>query len=326
MAEPSRLAYFVKGDDATLVADALRALLDELAGDDASGFGVEDFGGEGVDIPAVVDACQTPPFLADRRVVVLRDVNKLGADDVAAIMGYLDDPLPSTVLVLVAGEGRSSTKLNDAVKKVGHIIDAAVGRDRDKWVSAKLKEAPINLDAAASRLLAEHLGEDVSRLSSLIEVLSAAYGEGSKIGAEDLEPFLGEAGAVAPWDLTDAIDNGDTDGALTALRRLLSAGDRHPLVILATLHRHYGSMLRLDGSGAANEAEAGALLGIAKGKSTFPARKAMQQGRRLGSTGVARAVELLAQADLDLRGARAWPDELVLEVLVARLSRLKRTR
>ena len=54
MAEPSRLAYFVKGDDATLVADALRALLDELAGDDAGGFGVEDFGGEGVDIPAVV--------------------------------------------------------------------------------------------------------------------------------------------------------------------------------------------------------------------------------------------------------------------------------
>jgi DNA polymerase-3 subunit delta len=68
------------------------------------------------------------------------------------------------------------------------------------------------------------------------------------------------------------------------------------------------------------------VLGIAKGKSTFPARKAMQQGRRLGTAGVSRAVGLLAQADLDLRGARAWPDELVLEVLVARLSRLKRTR
>src|SRR5437660_3425196 len=165
MAEPSRLAYFVKGDDATLVADALRALLDELAGDDAGGFGVEDFGGEGVDISGVVDACQTPPFLADRRVVVLRDVNKLGADDVAALIGYLDDPLPTTVLVLVTGEGRTSPKLNDAVKKVGHIVDAAVGRDRDRWVAAKLKEAPINLDAAAARLVAEHLGEDVSRLS-----------------------------------------------------------------------------------------------------------------------------------------------------------------
>jgi DNA polymerase-3 subunit delta len=326
MAESARLAYLVKGDDPSLVADAVRKLLDELAGDDSGGFGVEEFGGESVDLSAVIDACQTPPFLADRRVVVLRDVNRLTADDIPQLVSYLDDPLPSTVLVLVAGEGRTSPKLNDAVKRVGHVVDAAVGRDRDKWVSARLKEAPVNLDAAAARLVAEHLGEDVARLSSLIDVLSAAYGDGARVSADDVEPFLGEAGAVAPWDLTDAIDNGDTDGALHALRRLLAAGDRHPLVILATLHRHYGSMLRLDGAGASSEAEAGALLGIAKGKSTFPARKAMQQGRRLGTAGVARAIELVAQADLDLRGALAWPDELVLEVLVARLSRLKRTR
>jgi hypothetical protein len=30
----------------------------------------------------------------------------------------------------------------------------------------------------------------------------------------------------------------------------------------------------------------------------------------------------LAQADLDLRGAKDWPEELVMEILVARLSRL----
>ena len=35
-----------------------------------------------------------------------------------------------------------------------------------------------------------------------------------------------------------------------------------------------------------------------------------------------RAVDLLAEADLDLRGGKAWPDDLVLEVLVARLARL----
>ena len=56
----------------------------------------------------------------------------------------------------------------------------------------------------------------------------------------------------------------------------------------------------------------------------FPAKKLLQQGRILGSAGVARAITLLAQADLDLRGAQGWPDRLVLEVLVARLSRLAR--
>ncbi len=60
--------------------------------------------------------------------------------------------------------------------------------------------------------------------------------------------------------------------------------------------------------------------------STFPAKKALAQAQRLGHDGVARRPSALLgpRADLDLRGAQAWPDELVAEVLVARLSRLSR--
>jgi hypothetical protein len=39
---------------------------------------------------------------------------------------------------------------------------------------------------------------------------------------------------------------------------------------------------------------------------------------------VVEAIDLLTTADLDLRGGKAWPDDLVLEVLVARLARLAR--
>jgi DNA polymerase-3 subunit delta len=91
---------------------------------------------------------------------------------------------------------------------------------------------------------------------------------------------------------------------------------------MATLHRHYAAMLRLDGSGIRDENEAAAVLGMAP----FPARKALTQARRLGTKGISRAIELLARADLDLKGLREWPDYLVLEVLVARLSRLATAR
>jgi DNA polymerase-3 subunit delta len=89
---------------------------------------------------------------------------------------------------------------------------------------------------------------------------------------------------------------------------------------MGTLVAHYTRMLRLDGAQAADEKAAAQLLGL-KG-STFPARKALTQTRRLGHEGVTRAMTLLAEADLDVRGARAWTDELVMEVLVARLSKL----
>ena len=122
---------------------------------------------------------------------------------------------------------------------------------------------------------------------------------------------------MAPWDLTDAIDRGDPVTALDVLHRMLAAG-RHPLQITASLHGHYGRMLRLEGSGAGSEAQAAELLGI-KG-STFPARKALDQSRTLGPERLHEFVRLLADADLDLRGAKAWPPDLVVEVLVARLA------
>nr|MBA2625114.1 hypothetical protein [Acidimicrobiia bacterium] len=125
-----------------------------------------------------------------------------------------------------------------------------------------------------------------------------------------------------PWELTDAIDASDTPAALAALHRLAGGGRRHPLQVMATLHGHWGRMLRLDGMEPLDEATAARALGL-KG-STFPARKAMNGAAALGPEGLAEAFRLLAAADLDLRGASAWPESLVLEILVARLSRLRR--
>lgn len=312
-------AYLVAGDDESLVRDAARDLLAELAGEGPAGLVAEEFPA-GEDVSGLLDALVTPPFLADRRVVVARDVGSLTVEGAARVAEALADPLPTTTAVLVGGGGRTSSKLVDAVKKVGRVVDAGVpsGRARAAWLADRLRSAPVALDAAAAARLAAHLGDDLGRLGALLGAVAATYGEGARVGVAELEPFLGEAGAVAPWDLTDAIDRGDAEAALVALHRLLGAGERHPLQVMATLSRHFGAVLRLSGSGAKDSAAAARLTGLA----AFPAKKALDQARRLGPAGVARAVALLGDADLDLRGASPWPPELVAEVLVARLCRL----
>ena len=317
---PPVSAWYVKGDNPTLVGEEVRRLAHELSGGDP--MAVEELSGDDADVASIVDACRTPPFLAERRVVVARDMGRFRTEDLEPLLTWLADPLPTTALVLTAGGGQVSPRLTAAVKKVGRVVDTTVGtgKGRSQWLSARLRQAPVHLDAAAAHLLEEHLGEDVGRLTTLLDALAAAYGEGARVGPEEVQPFLGDAGGVAPWDLTDAIDRGDTAAALERLHRMLDAGERHPLVVMATLHRHYAAMLRLDGSRARDEKAAAEMLGVAP----FPARKALTRARQLGPAGIARAIELLAEADVDLRGAKGWPDALVLEVLVARLSRLGR--
>ena len=322
---PALPVYLVRGDQPVLLADAVKHLVAELAGGGDAAVMTEELSGDEYTVGALVDAAQTPPFLADRRIVVARDVGRFSTHDVEPLVAYLGDPLPTTSLVLVAGGGQVARPLVDAVRKAGHVVDAGVpgGRGRSTWLAARLKEGPVRLDGRAAAMLGEHLGDDVDRLGSLLDMLASAYGPGARIGPDDLAPFLGGAGSVAPWELTDAIDRGDTAVALTTLRRLIGPGGRHPLVVLATLHSHFARMLRLEGADVADEARAAALLGLSGG-STYPAKKALLQVRRLGHAPVARAVHLLAEADLALKGAVDWPAEVVLEVLVARLSGLGR--
>jgi DNA polymerase III subunit delta len=313
----------ITGDDESLVITAVSDAVHRLVGDGDRSLMVDEFDGDEFEIAAVVDSAQTPPFLTDSRVVVVRGVGRFSADDVAPLVAYLNDPLPSTHLVLVPGGGRVPKSLTDAAKAAGAEVIATApptrARDRADWFSAQVRDSGLNLQRQALDLLAGWLGEDAGRLDGVLATLRSTYGEGHPITIDDLTPFLGQAGGVPPWDFTDAIDRADTTAALTLLHRMLDAGERHPLQVMSVLHGHYGKLLSLDGSGARDEASAAAALGIKPG---FPARKALDHFRKLQSGGVRRAIALLAQADLDMRGAKDWDERLVMEVLVARLSRL----
>jgi DNA polymerase-3 subunit delta len=326
--------HLLRGDDPVLLADTVVDVIDALVGDgdrslvleelDAARFDTD----SGRSLSALVDAAATPPFLTDTRVVVGRQLGaftKVG--DVEALLAYLADPLPTTRLVLAwephPGSGiRSGSppkKLIDAVKAIGVVIDtsAGTGKSLTSWVDDRLKGAPVKLDAGARRLIADQIGDDASRLVGLLPVFESVFGPGAKLGAADIEPYLGGEGSVKPWDLTDAIDKGDAAKSLQMLHRMQTAG-LHSLQVMASLTNHYGRMAALDGTGVPDERAAAEVLGI-KG-STFPAKKALTQARKLGSDRLREFTRLLADADLDTRGASSLPDDVVMEVLVARLA------
>jgi DNA polymerase-3 subunit delta len=313
--------HLITGDDESLVHAAVTDLVRRLVGDGDRTLMVDDFGGDEYELRAVVDAAQTMPFLTDKRVVVARDIGRFNADDAAPLVAYIDDPLPSTDLVLVGGGGRVAKSITDAAKRAGatttNTTPPTSKRDRSAWIEDQVAAAGLKLDPAALARIGAWMGEQAGRLAGVLDTLESTYGTGKKLSLADVEPFLGESGSVPPWDLTDAIDRGDTKTSLELLVRMLQA--RHPLVVMATLHSHYVKMMKVDGTDADSEAAVAAVLGIKPG---FPARKVLDQYRRIGGTGVARAMALLANADLDLRGQRDLPEELVMEVLVARLSRL----
>jgi len=323
----------VRGREDGLRADAVRSLVDDVVGDVDRALAVNEFAGDEYTLGEAVDAALTLPFLTEHRVVVVRNAARFArVDDLTPLLDYLAEPSPTTALVLAwepgADQGRLGAppkKLLDAIKGAGGDVidpDPGGGKARSRWVDQQLDASALHLDREARDRISDRLGDDIDRVGGVLATLESTFGPGADLGAEDVESFLGEAGTVPPWELTDAIDAGDRTAALDRLHRMTGAGGMHPLQVMAMLHTHFGRVLRLDGADAADEKAAASLLGM-KG-STFPARKALNQARRLGNERVRRAIELLADADLDLRGRTAWPEDTVMEVLVARLAHLSR--
>lgn len=329
---------FIKGDDEALMAQAVQTAVADLVGDGDRSLMVEEIteeqfieSGEPT-LAALVTAAQTMPFLTDRRVVVGRHLTLFSkAATVLPLIELLASPPETSDLVLVWERASTTNRmpavpkgLTEALRSAGaEMVDAAPsGRGRKSMLDERLATAPVQLDGGAKAAIADRVGDDVGRLAALLDTLTSTFGPSARLGADDVAPFLGEASDVPPWELTDAIDGGDIGLALEKLDRMTVGGSRHPLQTLATLHTHYQRVLRLDGARAGDEKTAASILGMTG--STFPARKALNLSRKLGPARTRQAVELLAAADLDLRGGTGLPAETVMTVLVARLARLSR--
>ena len=252
--------HLIHGSDEALVGQAATELVRRLVGSADRSLMVADLTLDGAEVTVghVVAEAQTPPFLTDTRVVVVRGAERLDADGVAALQVYLGAPLSTTDLVLIHA-GKPTKKLLDAVKGAGGVVAAPdVGsnrRDRSSFVDEQVAASGLRLTTAATAALVDQLGEDVNRLAGILDTLVATFGTGGRLDVDDVAPYLGEGGGIPPWDLTDAIDRGDRPAALGALSRMVHAGGRHPLVVMAILHTHYGRLLRLDGSGRARRGE-----------------------------------------------------------------------
>jgi DNA polymerase-3 subunit delta len=315
--------YVISGDE-SLISLELTNLLHQLIGDEDRSMMLEDIDASDSQTTAagIADALHTPPMFTDRRVVLVRNAHDMNTDMVSQFAQSIDTMNDTTDLVVTL-TGRQPKALSDAFKKAAaRSIGATVpsgAKDRLSWIESHLVEAGISYTPDAARLIALWFGNDQGRLAGLIQTLRATYDEGTKLSRADIEVFLGEAGSIAPWDLTDAIDAGDVNKSLVMLHRIMI--DSHPLQVLALLANRYANMMKLDGPAVNTVSDVVAILG---GKE-FTARKVLEQYQRLGSSGVAQAMSLIAQADVDLRGGKEWDDVLVMEVLVARLSRLGRS-
>lgn len=193
---------------------------------------------EGDGLQALATA-RTPPMMADRRLVVVRDLQagttpffEALTDYVGAFQDGAGSAHASTVLVLagrkfpavVKGGRNWSAKLKPRIAALGGVIDLPARVDPARFASARAQELGGALTPDAARLLAELVGEDLARVSAEVDKVVLSVPEGTTADADAVAAVCSVIAGVEVWALASAVAAADADAALAALHRLLEDG------------------------------------------------------------------------------------------------------
>ena len=184
-AQPLLPAYLMVGTDELKQRKAIERLDARLAASGEAEFNRDALdGGSSLDANAVRSSLDTLPFGSDFRLVVIRDVDKASKAVKDMLAAYLDDPAPTTVLVMTAAKLPKNTRLYKGVAKLGDkaVIDCA---PKKRWelpaqVVSMARAHGKQMDMDAAELLVRLVGESTTMLDTELVKLASAVGSGSR--------------------------------------------------------------------------------------------------------------------------------------------------
>ncbi|HSB09255.1 MAG TPA: DNA polymerase III subunit delta [Blastocatellia bacterium] len=260
-----------------------------------------------------LDAANQMPMMSTRRIVVIREFDKIKEDEQEPVLAYLKRPAPTTTMVFQASAPDKRRKLTTALVKYCVVATFAPLDDgrAARWATDYLKGLDCAIEPEALRLLITLVGTRLTRLANELEKL-AAYAGGESINSAAVQELVPRAREHTSWELWDAIVSRDRKRALKLMAHLLEDSD--PLPILGSLASLYRRMLtgkELLDRGASSEEIVNA---TGQYKPAF-----VSHLRRTPHARLARELRRIAEVDNAIKNSEGTP-RLQMEYLIAELT------
>jgi len=311
--------YCLHGPERFLIDRCLGLLKTAVLGPSAGhGLNLDAFELKETGLTAALNAAQTLPMFAKRRMVVGRGIDLLKSEELEGLAAYAGDPNPKSCLVLTGEKIDGRLKPFMALKKAGFVHEFPRLRDRElpAWIAREASTRKIAIDADGAQALAESAGPDLGRLSQALEQLSLYVGSGGRIRREEVETLIAETRERGVFELTKAIGDGNVPRSLALVGNML-ANREPPLRIQFMLVRQLRQIWRakeLVAAGAPRMEIAGA-VGIAP----FFLDDILLPARRMSEAALERSFRRLYQSDRALKSSRLDP-ELAITRLIRQLA------
>lgn len=224
-------AYLIVGADQLKRESAVKRLIKRL-GDNAD-FNLDQRTLAADDDPSdLVASLNQLPFASDFRLVIIQNGDHVPKPCADAIVDYLKNPSPTTVLAVVAEKLAKNTRLYKALAKCGKqaVVDCTPKKryELPAQVRAMATAHGKTITPDAAEALVNRVGESTVMLDAQLKTLAALMGTRDPITLADVEAHVARTAEVKPWELVDAVcERNMTE----ALRLLALMGSGSPVAV-----------------------------------------------------------------------------------------------
>ena len=203
--------YYLMGEESYYIDKIADYIADHALRPEERDFNQTILFGSDVNASQVADAARRYPMMAERQVVIVKEVQNIKNTD--ALEKYMKQPLNSTILVLCHKNGKIDGRKREYVKAVqqaGILFESSKLRDRDlpPFIENYLKERNVSIDMKSTQLIADAIGSDLNRLTGeLDKVLISLPADNKRITPQVVEEQIGVSKDFNSFELRDAIVN-----------------------------------------------------------------------------------------------------------------------
>ena len=199
--------YLFYGNDDHLKSESIDLLYQKYMKKSAEDFDYHVLYGDEVNSSQIMDYLQQPPILNKKKLVVVKNFDKLSRSDKNKLSDYADDPIKSSILLLKA-EKLDNTKALKNIKKKSIAVQCRKpysSKDISMWLFNKLRELNLRIDRQAAQIFADSVDLDFSIAESELEKLITYIGKRKNITKEDVLECTGKSRTNNIFELQNAI-------------------------------------------------------------------------------------------------------------------------
>lgn len=313
--------YCLMGDEPFYI-DRLESIITQKVMPESNrDFDMELLYGSDVDGMRVADSCRQFPMLGEKRLVVVREAQQMRAGQ-DALAAYCQNPMDTTVLVLCHKSGKMDTRkaLGKAISANGVIFESKRVYDSalPSFIKDYLKDKGKEIDEKAVQMLVEHVGADLTRMSSELDKLTIAIPEESRVTSAIVEDQTGMSKDFNNYELLGAL----AEKSKSQAAQIVKYYNNNPrsFVLPATLSlmfAFYSDLMQAYYSPDKSENGIAEWLGMPNWKVR---REIMPAMRNYSGRRVMNILSMIRETDAKgkgVGGCRTAPGELLLELVFA---------